>query len=233
MQKVVLITGSSSGIGNYLLEQYVALEKYKVIGIDRKGCINIHNGQFFTVDLRDEQNVLHIFAQIPHIDLAINCAGVLATRKELLEFNQSEITNNWQDNFLPTFNAMINEIKIMQHQQGGKIINIASILGHIGIKHAAAYSIAKSSIISMTKVAAIEYAKNNIKINSISPATIDTPMLRKKYNGTLPKYDNVYYTNDCGHMSDVYHAVTMLENNEFMTGTDIKIDGGLTDLFKL
>lgn len=60
-------------------------------------------------------------------------------------------------------------------------------------------------------------------------------MIGQKYNGELRDYRSVYYTNDCGHVSDVYSVVKMLENNEFMTGNDIKLDGGITQIlqFKL
>lgn len=158
---------------------------------------------------------------------------MLSSRKNLLEFTQADILKEWERNFIPIFNAMKHEIKVMQKQQFGKIINIASVLGHIGIRHAIAYGAAKASIINMTKVAAIEQAENNIKINSISPATIDTPMLREKYSGTLPNYSEVYYTKTCGTPSDVFHVVRMFEMNEFITGSDVKIDGGMTELFNL
>lgn len=64
-------------------------------------------------------------------------------------------------------------------------------------------------------------------------ATIDTPMIRKKYNGRLRDYSDVYYTKNCGEVSDVYSVVKMLEQNNFVTGNDIKLDGGLTDLFEI
>lgn len=101
------------------------------------------------------------------------------------------------------------------------------------MKNFAAYGAAKASIINITKVTAIENASNNIQINSISPANIDTPMIRKKYNGELKDYSNVYYTKNCGTVMDVYSVVKMLENNSFMTGSDIKLDGGITDLFQI
>jgi hypothetical protein len=58
-------------------------------------------------------------------------------------------------------------------------------------------------------------------------------MIRKKYNGQLRDYSNVYPTKNCGTVEDVYSVVKMLENNHFMTGMDIKLDGGMTELFKI
>lgn len=233
MQKTILVTGAASGIGHYIAYQYSLLNNYTVICIDINEICDIKNCVLFKVDLRNENIVKDLFNKISRIDLAINCAGVSSIRKEFIEFSQNEIIDSWQDNFLPTFNSLKNEIKIMKKQNAGKIINIASITGHIGMKNFVAYGAAKASIINMTKVTAIENSNNNIQINSISPATIDTPMIRKKYNGELRDYSNVYYTKNCGTVLDVYSVVKMLENNNFMTGNDIKLDGGITDLFKM
>lgn len=231
--KNVVVTGSASGIGHYIAKQYALNKNYRVFCFDINKIEGIKETTSIEVDLKIEKQVEKTFSEIERIDIAINCAGVSSLRKEVLSFSQTEIVEAWSDNFLPAFNAMKNEIIIMKKQNYGKIINIASITGHIGMKNFLAYSSAKASIINMTKVAAIEHAKNNIQINSISPASIDTPMIRKKYNGSLRDYSNVYYTNDCGHVADVYSAVKMLENNEFMTGSDIKLDGGLTNLFEI
>jgi hypothetical protein len=58
-------------------------------------------------------------------------------------------------------------------------------------------------------------------------------MIRRKYNGSLRDYSDVYPTKNCGTVADVYSVVKMLEYNNFMTGTDIKLDGGMTELFKI
>ena len=233
MQKIVIITGATSGIGNYIAQQYSCSLEYTVICVDINDIKNIEYCTSFKTDLKNEIETETLFSKIPKIDLAINCAGVSSVRKELIEFSQEEIINSWQDNFLPTFNAMKNEIKIMQQHGAGKIINSASITGHIGRPKFLGYGSAKAPISNMTKVAAIEHANDNIRINSISPATIDTPMIRKKYNGELRDYSDVYHTKNCGTVDDIYSIVRMLESNNFMTGTDIKVDGGMTDLFKI
>ncbi len=229
MKKYILVTGSSSGIGHYIAKQYASSPKeYSVIGIDMND-IDIPNCLFFKCDLRNELEANKIFEQIQKIDVAINCAGVSSTRKGLVDFTQTEIVEAWKENFIPTFNAVKNEIQLMR-PHGGKIINIASITAQIGMKNFLAYSSAKAAIINMTKVAAIEHADDKIQINAISPATIDTPMIRKKFNGQLKDYSNVYYTKNCGSVADVFSVVKMLEANNFMTGNNITLDGGLTQL---
>lgn len=230
--KRVVVTGCGSGIGKYVANKYVE-NGYEVIGIDINDIREDKRFKFIKVDLRNEQETEGVFQEIKGIDLAVNCAGVSSLRKPLLEFKSKELIEGIEDNVFPCFNALRNELKIMIKQKKGNIINIGSITGYIGIKNFAAYSAAKAAIINITKVAACEHSKDNIRVNSISPATIDTPMIRKKYNGNLKDYSNVYYTNDCGTTNDVYTVVRMLEENNFITGSDVKLDGGLTSLFTI
>lgn len=231
MKKIVLVTGAASGIGNYTALQYIN-SGYTVIAVDVAPEIEL-DCTYYQCDLSSENDAWKMFKNIDKIDIAINCAGVSSIRKQLIDFSSDEVINGWSLNFLPTFNSLKYQIQNMQGHGGGKIINIASITGSIGINNSLVYGGAKASIINMTKVAAIEYAKDNILVNSISPATIDTPMIRKKYNGTLKDYSHVYYTNNCGNVNDVYSVIKMLEQNTFMTGNDIVLDGGMTNLFEI
>jgi len=82
-------------------------------------------------------------------------------------------------------------------------------------------------------VAAAENSQYNIQVNAISPATIDTPMIRNKYKGIKRDYSSVYYTRDCGKPSYICSAVKMFIENNFLTGYDLIIDGGLTELCKI
>lgn len=229
MQKTALVTGCSSGIGHFI-SQELSNNGIKIIGLDYHNITTDYNFDFHLVDLTSEESVCSVFDRIGNIDYAINCAGISATRKKLIEFSSEEIANEWKFNFLATFNPLKYEILNMRKKNHGKIINISSITAHVGMENFSAYSSAKSSIYILTKVAAIENKSFGIHINSISPATIDTPMIRKKYNGKLKDYSNIYPVGKCGHPKDVYLAVNMLIENEFITGHDIRLDGGLTDL---
>lgn len=233
MKKIVLVTGASSGIGNHVAHM-LSHGDYRVITIDVNPCNNLPpNVTTYTADLKDPKSLENIFSDIKHLDIAINCAGVSATRKDLTEFSGNELMQEIQSNFLVTFNAVKQEILKMRIGGKGKIINLSSISAHKGMQNFLAYSTAKAAISNLTKVAAIENARFNIHVNSISPATIDTPMIRKKHNGIKRDYSDVYYTGDCGTTGDVYSVVLMLINNSFITGSDIVLDGGLTELCKI
>ncbi|MCF6768429.1 SDR family oxidoreductase [Thiotrichales bacterium 19S11-10] len=233
MTQSILITGSASGIGNYLVHKFSAMSNYIVYALDINDTKPGTNVKPIKVDLRDENQTRAVFYDIPPIDIAINCAGDPSVRKNLIEFTATEISECWQTNFSMAFNATKHEIINMREQNKGRIINIASISAHKGMENILAYASAKASIITMTKIAAIENAQFNIKVNSISPATIDTPWIRKKYNGVRRDYSSVYYTNDCGSVNDVYSAVLMFTTNNFLTGHDLRLDGGITDLCKI
>ncbi len=235
MGKVAIITGAASGIGHFLTVS-LAKSGFEVVAIDRHHCPFENSAKsirFVQADLCEANTVASLFKEIPRINLAVNCAGVSCERKDLTEFTAEEVSSQWQENFLATFNALKNEILVMRKQKSGKIINLSSITAHRGMKNFLAYSASKASISSMTKVAAIENAAYNIQVNSISPATIDTPMIRKKYNGQKRDYSDVYYTGDCGSTDDIYAAVKMFVDNRFLTGHDLKIDGGLSDLCQI
>lgn len=229
MKQTALVTGAASGIGHYIA---IELNKigYQVIGIDKDPATLPGTIQFYQIDLCIENNVINLFNEITHLDFAVNCAGISATRKPLIDFTSKEICTEWQKNFLPTFNTLKSEILLMQKKKKGKIINIASIAAIRGMKNFSAYGSAKASIQILTKIAAIENVEYNLKINSISPATIDTPMIRKKYQGELVDYSKTYYTGVCGTTKDIFSCVKMFIDNDFLTGYDLRIDGGLTDL---
>ncbi len=124
---------------------------------------------------------------------------------------------------------MMNEMK---SDAPCKIVNIASFTAMFGCKNMLAYSAAKASIVNLTKVAAVECSPR-ILINSVSPATIDTPLIRKKYEGELPDYSSTYLTGSCGSVEDVFLAVDMLLKNNFITGYDLVIDGGFSSNFEV
>ncbi|WP_180558390.1 SDR family NAD(P)-dependent oxidoreductase [Arsenophonus endosymbiont of Apis mellifera] len=231
--KTVIITGHASGIGNHTIRRLHS-ENYKLIGID----INIDKSLDKSItqiscDLCNTKELDIIFKNIKCIDIAINCAGVSGIRKSISDLTYNEFLFSFNKIFMPTFNAMQQEIKIMnKNKKISKIINIASSTASMGAKNMVAYSSAKAAIINLTKVSSVEHAPK-ILINSISPASIDTPMLRKKYKGKLPDFTNMYLTETCGSVSDVYSVINMFIFNDFITGQDIIIDGGYSTSFLL
>ncbi|RJY13170.1 SDR family oxidoreductase [Parashewanella spongiae] len=229
-----IVTGHASGIGLYTVKQFHQLG-YEVYGLDIK-VNNILPNEIKQkrCDLRYEPEVKEVFKSIPNFDVAVNCAGVAGLRKPLAEFSLSEYQDSFNDVFSPLFNALTHEINLVKDDMSKRrrIINIASITADFGAKNMAVYSAAKAAIVNLTKVAAVEHAPH-LFVNSISPASIDTPMLRNKHNEKLPDYRQSYLTGDCGQEKDVFSVIEMLLKNDFMTGQNVKLDGGYSSVFKL
>ncbi|WP_133406867.1 SDR family NAD(P)-dependent oxidoreductase [Parashewanella tropica] len=230
----VIVTGHASGIGSYTAQQ-LHLLGHEVYGLDiRVNNILANEIKQKRCDLRLAPDTESAYSEIGDFDVAINCAGVAGVRKSLAEFTLHEYQESFNDVFTPLFNSLTNLINLAKagETKRRRIINIASVTANFGAKNMAAYSAAKAAVINLTKVAAVENAPQ-LQVNAISPASIDTPMIRAKHKGTLPDYSQTYLTGDCGQDADVFSVIEMLMKNDFMTGQNIVVDGGYSAAFKL
>lgn len=233
MKKNVIVTGHASGIGWYVAKKFND-DGFNVIGLDQHRATGLDKSiTQIRCNLSHWDDVEDAFSYIEKIDFAINCAGVSGTRKRVTEITSEEIFDSYKSIFLPALHACKAEINCMLiNDQVSKIINIASSTASVGSMNMVAYSTAKAAIVNLTKVCAAEHAPK-ILINSISPATVDTPMIRAKYDGRLPDYSEAYLTGSCGTVNDVWTAVRFFIENNFMTGSDLIMDGGYSSQFSL
>lgn len=235
--KKVVVTGSASGIGFYTASK-LNESGYDVIGIDLVKNLDLDKSiTQIECDLLDSERTESVFGSIGGFDIAVNCAGVSGQRKGLTEFSKQKFEQSFSAVFFPTFNAMQQELRLMEKNKTlsgdkKKIINITSYTAHVGGRNMAAYSSAKAALINLTKVAAVEHSAT-VRVNSISPATIDTPMIRKKYPSGWPDYSEAYLSGDCGKVEDLFAAIDMMIHNNFMTGHDLVLDGGHSADFSL
>lgn len=230
--KTIVITGCSSGIGQHLA--YSLSKKFNIIGIDKSSSKSQYLDDFYQADLSDAFKAEKTFNKIPNIDIAINCAGVSGIRESIDDLTVDDVLDVYNQNTISMFNSLKQQISIMKkNKTHGKIINLSSILASIGIEKSFTYAASKAGILSLTKVAAVENRKYNILINSISPATIDTPLVRELNKNNSKDYTIIYPVGHIGALEDVGSVVKMLINNNFMTGNDIRLDGGLTQLFEI
>nr|WP_255212413.1 SDR family oxidoreductase [Cedecea neteri] len=227
----MLVTGHASGIGRHAATQ-LHQRGFRVTGIDNViSCDLDESITQIRCDLSNWKEAKNAFSQIDSLNYAVNCAGVSGVRKTIPDITSEELINSYHQIFLPTFHACKLEAESMLSTGSvAKIINIASSTVSVGGRGMVAYSSAKAAVVNLTKVCAVEFAPK-ILVNSISPATIDTPMIRKKYAGQLPDYSQAYLTGHCGTVEDVWSAIHFLLQNDFMTGSDIVMDGGYSALF--
>ena len=181
--KIVVLTGASSGIG-YSLLNYFIKEGARVYGSSRNEReLTTESKQecnFELLDLADELNVERyvktILQKENRIDILINNAGV-AHNLALVEEIDSEMLNSVvRDNLLPTFNMMKYTIPIMKKNNSGTIINISSRAGRRAVPKLSAYTAAKFAVRGLTESVAKEVQDTGIKCISISPAGVNTGM---------------------------------------------------------
>ena len=181
--KIVVLTGASSGIG-YSLLNYFVKEGARVYGSSRNEReLTTESKQecnFELLDLADELNVEKyvktILQKENRIDILINNAGVAHNLALVEEIDSKMLNSVVRDNLLPTFNMMKYTIPIMKKNNSGTIINISSRAGRRAVPKLSAYTAAKFAVRGLTESVAKEVQDTGIKCISISPAGVNTGM---------------------------------------------------------
>lgn len=190
-QKVAVITGVSAGIGRSAARIFAEAGAI-VFGID----INIEAGrslseelksfkfQFFACDLSDPQAARAAISQCHQsygqIDILYNNAGISIV-EPFLTTSEAMVEKILAVNFLATFYLCQQVIPIMQQQQSGVIINTASELAIVAQPLYSAYCASKGAVLAFTRALALEYAKDNIRINALCPGPVETQLLNQEF----------------------------------------------------
>lgn len=162
------------------------------------------------------------------IDVMVNNAGIAVikpTQELTYEEYRKVISINQDGVFLGSKYA----IKEMLKTGGGTVINTASIMGFVGEAGLAAYNSSKGAVNILTKSLALEYAEQNIRVNSICPGYIESGMVNREALGDF--YDNLVAKHPIGRIGkpeEIAHGMVFLAENEFVTGLNLLIDGGYT-----
>lgn len=242
--KVVLITGATSGIGEATARAFAQegaivhfCGRRKARGEQVAQSIRSTGGQatYQKADTRNEQDIRSLVetcvAKYGRIDIAFNNAGIESKPLTVAEQSLEDWMNVMMTNATGTFLSMKYEIPVMLQQGSGVIINNASVSGHVGFATIAPYSASKHAIMSLTKVAALEYADKNIRINSISPGAVDTPMLRRALAAWNTDFETVaqeYPIKRIVQADEIAKTVLWLSSADptCIVGTDIDVTGG-------
>jgi len=244
--KHILITGGGSGIGAasaILLGKRGALVGIADLNADNARAVARQivddGGQAYAirVDVTDPQQVKDMFSSAferqPKIDVIVNNAGIDHFPAPMVDVDDAIFMKNIQVNLAGVWYCMKNALQHMTATGGGHIINIASVAGLRSAPMISAYSASKHGVIGLTKSAAVEYAKANIRINAVCPSFVDTPMVQ----GVLSKLDErgkkgLVHANPMkrlGKPNEIANAIAWLCSDEssFMTGQSVVLDGGM------
>jgi len=188
-KKVVIITGAARGIGEACLRIF-AKHGHAAVGLDilpegrlAADEINAQGGEawFMQCDVADEKQVAECVRKVGEkhgrVDVLVNNAGVVLV-KPFDQITWEEFRRTTEVNLGGHFLLCKYVLPIMKIQKSGVIINMGSVSGHVGQMDHVMYGATKGAIIAMTRALAWELAPYNIRVNSISPGSVDTPMLR-------------------------------------------------------
>lgn len=242
--KVVLITGATSGIGETTAKAF-AREGAKVafngrranLGQQVERDIRALGGEatYIQSDVRDPQQVQHFVnatvQQYGRLDIAFNNAGIFMTPVEIQDMDLENYRDMIATNLDGVFYSMRYELPIMIAQNSGIIINMSSVAGHRGFANTPHYNASKHAVIGLTKAAATANAKRNIRINSISPLGVDTPMLRRSFDYQGLTYEQMapsFVTPRIMTTEEMARAVMFLASEEAtsINGMDLDVTGG-------
>jgi NAD(P)-dependent dehydrogenase (short-subunit alcohol dehydrogenase family) len=162
------------------------------------------------------------------LDVAFNNAGVENKATPLHEIELQEWDRILNINVRGTFVCMKHEIAQMVRQGGGVVVNTSSGAGIRGVAGGASYAASKHAIIGMTRSAALDYAKQNIRVNAILPGNIETPMTDRFTAGDLQKAIDLEPVGRLGKPEEIVEAVLWMSSDlgGFVTGSAVVVDGG-------
>lgn len=239
--KVALVTGAASGIGRATALAFAA-EGARVAILDRtavalretEAALKQAGGEVLVIacDVSIPEQVEAAVAQVVErfgrLDIAFNNAGVENKAQPLHEIELEEWDRILDINLRGTFVCMKHEIAQMVRQGGGVVVNTSSGAGIRGVAGGASYAASKHAIIGMTRSAALDYAKQNIRVNAILPGNIETPMMDRFTSGDLQKAIDLEPIGRLGKPEEIAEAVLWMSSDlgGFVTGSAVVVDGG-------
>ncbi len=241
--EVAIVTGGYSGIGAAVVKKLLSNHTTCIILARNKDkadrFIKEQKGyheqlDFFQTDISHPEQVRETLVAIKKkygsIQMLVNAAGI-NVRKPALEFSPEEWKQIVDINLNGTFYVSQAVARIMKEHNGGRVVNIGSMISHYGIHNVAAYAATKGGINQLTRALAVEWAEFGIRVNQVSPGYILTPLTEKTFENSTYKETIIRRTplGRLGTTEDVANMVIFLLSKEtaFVTGQMIAVDGGI------
>lgn len=247
--KAALVTGAASGIGRATALAF-AREGAKVLVAD----VAVEGGEetvrmikdlgadaaFVKADVSVEAEVAEMVAEavgrFGGLDVAVNNAGIEGALAPTAEYPEETWERVIAINLTGVWRSMRHEIPELLKRGGGAIVNVASILGVVGFANAPAYTAAKHGVVGLTKVAAMEYAPQGIRINVVGPGFIETPMVMERgveagrHPDVQAQIAQLHPIGRMGKPEEIADAILFLASEQatFIAGHSLIVDGAYT-----
>jgi len=241
--KVALVTGGTSGIGKTTAIEFArAGAKVVLTGRREKEGAQVvaeiqklgGDAGFVRADVAKDADVKRIVDftvdKFGRLDIAFNNAGV-EWMGPLDQATEAEYRRVFDINVWGVLNSMRHEIRVMLKTGGGAIVNTSSVAGHVGMGQVSIYIASKHAVEGLTKALALEFAKQNIRINAVAPGAIATEMFDRfagKHSEVLDSLSSLIPVGRIGASEEIAAAVLYLcsDNAKFNVGTSLVVDGG-------
>ncbi|MBX2970468.1 MAG: SDR family oxidoreductase [Cyclobacteriaceae bacterium] len=240
-EKVALVTGAGSGIGREAALLYAKNGAHVIVsdmneagGLETVDKIKAVGGdaRFIKADVsspeENERLVAKTLEAYKVLDIACNNAGIGGESNPVGDMSIEGWKKVIDINLNGVFYGMHYQIPAMLTQGKGAIVNIASILGQVGFMNSSAYVAAKHGVVGLTKNAAMEYSAKGIRVNSIGPGFIKTPLLNQLDEATMNMLVSLHPIGRLGESKEVAELIVWLSSDKasFVTGSYYAIDGG-------
>lgn len=242
--KVAVVTGAARGIGRATADRF-SVGGYRVVSADQlepDQAFSDTSLETFVCDVADEASVADLVRSVVErhgrIDVLVNNAGVVLV-KPLDDTTWSEYRRVVDVNLGGTFLFCKHVLPVMRKQRSGAIVNLASVSGHVGQRDHALYGATKGAVLSFTRALAWEAAPHGVRVNSVSPGSVDTPMLRGDVEIEAARYgstvEEVRRTREAEQAfgrwadpSEIAETIWFMAGDgaSFVTGADLLVDGG-------
>jgi NAD(P)-dependent dehydrogenase (short-subunit alcohol dehydrogenase family) len=242
---VVLITGALTGIGRATALAF-ATDGARLVVSGRKEAEGKalvaelrdlgSEAEFVHADVRHEDDVSNLVektvARFGRLDVAVNNAGTEGKPGPVTEQTAESYAATFDTNVLGVLLSMKHEMRVMQGQGSGSIVNLSSTMGQRGAPGASLYTASKHAVEGLTKSAALEGAASGIRINAVAPGPVETGMLNR-FTGTAERKAGLVAgvpLKRAGTPAEIADAIVFLSSSKasFITGQIISVNGGKT-----
>ncbi len=246
--KISVITGAASGMGAATAELFaeegstvILTDLNEELGSEVVARIRAAGGtaEFHRMNVAEEADVARVYGEVGsahgRIDVLINCAGIIGVDKPTHELSEKEWDQLFAVDVKGVFFSTKHAVPSMIAQRSGSIVNFSSIYGLTGNEEFTAYHVAKGAVTMQTRQDAAVYGQYNIRVNSVHPSTVLTPLVEgiaNAFPGGLTEYEKVNTAAQSirrlGRPIDVAYGVLYLASDEstWVTGVNLPIDGG-------